>query len=69
MDEKNVEKRMRSAYRENAYIMQALICALSDCLNISKNTQEICRNFIGSLTEELEGCGEEYIVIKIDGEN
>ena len=66
MDKKSKEKRMKAAYRENAYIIQALICALSDVLNISENTQKLCNKFIGGLTEELESGGEEYIVINVN---
>ena len=50
----------RRIYRENAYILLSVLCALSESMNLSENTNEICRNTQEQLREEIGG--EEFTV-------
>lgn len=50
-------------YRENAYIILSLVCALSDNLNLSEKSKTACQKLIRELYDEI---GTENIIITIE---
>ena len=50
-------------YRENAYILLSVICALSGSLNLSDNSRIICRVAQELLCEEI---GEEEFTVNVN---
>ena len=52
----------RRIYRENAYIILSALCALSNSMNLSENTREICRDTQDRLSEEI---GDEEFKVNV----
>ena len=53
----------RRIYRENAYILLSVICALNNSMNLSENSRKICVNAQEQLCEEI---GEEEFTVNVN---
>ena len=49
-------------YRENAYILLSVLCAMSNSMNLSGNSQTVCRIAQELLREEV---GEEELTVNL----